>query len=69
MENQNFLPLADVSNFLPGSFTWQKVSDVSFDTRILALREELARKQVTERHLYGDMQFATSLTVLLVSLL
>ena len=33
-----------MSNFLPGSFTWQKVSDVSFDTRILALREELARK-------------------------
>ena len=33
-----------MSNFLPGSFTLQKVSDVSFDTRVLALREELARK-------------------------
>lgn len=33
-----------MSNFLSGSFTLQKVSDVSFDTRILALREELARK-------------------------
>ena len=33
-----------MSNFLPGSFTLQKVSDVSLDTRILVLREELARK-------------------------